>query len=213
MSTATTSKGTALPMIKLKGKDYLLIAHRLLWLNDDFENFTIDTQVLQLTEEYAVVRSDVRLLDKNGTVIRSATATKRETKSDFADFLEKAETGSVGRALAMIGIGTQFAQQDMEEGMRLADAPLDPPSKKNSTKESRAAFRAAAAKEVEPVLVDVKETSSAVAEQLSQTTIAGKSTSGSFRRDRQTTTQSKEPFEQVLNDRDVTAPQSKGGWR
>lgn len=194
MSVATTSKGTALPMIKLKGKDYLLIAHRLLWLNDDFKNFTIDTNVLQVTEDYAVVRAEVKLLDETGKVIRSATASKRETKSDFADFLEKAETGSVGRALAMIGIGTQFAQQDMEEGMRLADAPLDPPPKRTK------AVKEIAEKDVTPIDVKVNQAEA----------IEEKPKTGSFRRDR------KAVAETAVNN---TAPAvtntlaKTGGWR
>jgi len=43
-----------------------------------------------------------------------ATATKMETAKGFADYLEKAETGAVGRALALAGYGTQFAPELLE---------------------------------------------------------------------------------------------------
>ena len=186
---ATTSKGTPLPMIKLKGKDYLLIAHRLLWLNDDYDNFTIETNVLQVTEDYAVVRAEVKLLDASGKVIRSATASKRETKADFGDFLEKAETGSVGRALAMVGIGTQFAQQDMEEGMRLADAPLEPPKRTVKT-----------VKEAVTAPVELKVDAAALAPATSEEVTS--KPSGSFRRDRKVVPEA------------AAAPVAKsGGWR
>jgi hypothetical protein len=51
-----------------------------------------------------------------------ATATKMENVRGFPDYLEKSETGAVGRALAFCGYGTQFAPE-LEESNRLADAP------------------------------------------------------------------------------------------
>jgi ribosomal protein S27AE len=38
--------------------------------------------------------------------------------------MEKAETGSVGRALSLCGYGTQFASE-LEEGQRIVDAPIN----------------------------------------------------------------------------------------
>lgn len=142
MNSVKTEKGTVLPLVSLKGKDYLQVAYRLQWLTERYARYTIDTNVLALTEEGATVRSQITVLDESGNVIRSATGTKSETKRDFADFLEKAETGSLGRALAMIGLGTQHAVADLDEGDRLADAPLE--SKKTiSASEAKAATKAA----------------------------------------------------------------------
>lgn len=129
MKTFKTQKGTELPLASLKGKDYLLIAHRLLWLSEEVQNYDIDTNLLVLTDEQTVARATVTLFGSDGKVLRKATGTKRETKKDFSDHTEKAETGAMGRALAMLGFGTQFAQQDLEEGDRLADAPLEAPKK------------------------------------------------------------------------------------
>jgi hypothetical protein len=53
-----------------------------------------------------------------------ATARKKETEIGFPDYIQKVETGVVGRALAMCGYGTlqgpEFDEQDW-----LADAPLE----------------------------------------------------------------------------------------
>src|SRR5947209_7823254 len=54
-----------------------------------------------------------------------ATATKSEKAASFGDYLEKAETGAVGRALAMLGFGTQFTGDDLDEQHRIVDAPVD----------------------------------------------------------------------------------------
>lgn len=119
-----TPKGTEVPLLNLKGKEYLQVAHRLIILDETHESYTVNTELIQVSDVSAVSKATVTVFSKDGKVLRSATSTKRETKSDFPDFIEKAETGSIGRALALIGIGTQFCTQDMEEGTRLADSPV-----------------------------------------------------------------------------------------
>jgi hypothetical protein len=65
----------------------------------------------------------------------SATGWGSESAGDFRDFLEKAETKAIGRALAALGYGTQFCH-DHEFGvgetpvvnvgqMRIVDTPVD----------------------------------------------------------------------------------------
>ncbi len=53
-----------------------------------------------------------------------ATGTKSEKAASFPDFIEKAETGAIGRALAALGYGTQFAP-DLDEAHRIVDSPVD----------------------------------------------------------------------------------------
>ena len=53
-----------------------------------------------------------------------ATGTKSEKAASFPDYIEKAETGAIGRALAALGYGTQFAP-DLDEQHRIVDAPVD----------------------------------------------------------------------------------------
>ena len=125
-NTFKTNKGTELPLMNLKGKPYLQVAHRFVMLNDDTQRFVIKTEFPVLTSEETVCHAHVIICNEIGEAVRQATGTKRETKKDFADHTEKAETGAIGRALAMLGYGTQFAVQDMDEGERLADAPVIP---------------------------------------------------------------------------------------
>lgn len=116
-------------LIRVKGGQfYLPVSARLVWFREEHPEWSIETEpyLIDLDKRVAVFRSTVR--DEQGRVI--ASATKMETGSDFGDFLEKAETGSVGRALAMCGYGTQFAPELMEgdfehEGrVAYADTPL-----------------------------------------------------------------------------------------
>jgi hypothetical protein len=124
MKTVTTPKGTALPLANLKGKDYLMVAHRLQWFNEAETNFRIETDFLLVNDDQTVARATVTVFDKEGKEVKRASATKRETKKDFSDQTEKAETSAVGRALAMLGYGTQFAISDLDEGDRIVDSPV-----------------------------------------------------------------------------------------
>lgn len=124
MKTVKTPKGTELPLIGLKGKDYLQVAHRLVWFNESADRFRIETDFLLINDEQSIARAKVTVFNEQGVELKAATATKRETKKDFPDFAEKAETGAIGRALALMGYGTQFAVVELDEGNRLADSPV-----------------------------------------------------------------------------------------
>lgn len=123
-----TEKGTELPLLNLKGKEYLQVMHRLVWFKEKYPEgkSIIKTTMIEHQgagkDEYFVVKAEVFIDTERGPLM-VATAHKRECVGAFADALEKAETGAVGRALAMLGVGTQFASDDLDEGDRLADAP------------------------------------------------------------------------------------------
>lgn len=129
-----------------KAPDYLPVNWRLVWFREQCPNGTIETEVVHLdldreTEEevyqwnnetrrsekvvkrapgFAVFRAVVK--DGKGGV---ATGTKSEKAASFADFIEKAETGAIGRALAALGFGTQFTGDEFDEKHRIVDAPVD----------------------------------------------------------------------------------------
>ena len=135
-------------LIQLKSregsKDYLPVQWRLVWFREQCPQGTIETEIVHLdldkeTEEetfawnsekrrsekvvktargIAIVRAVVR--DGKGGV---ATGTKMEKAASFPDWLEKAETGAIGRALAALGYGTQFAPE-LDEAHRIVDAPV-----------------------------------------------------------------------------------------
>lgn len=110
-------------IIKLKGKDYLEVKFRLVWFREDHpaeSGWGINTSIVQFDEKQGTVKATIT--DPEGRI--AATGTKQEVPKDFGDYLEKAETGAIGRALALLGYGTQFAPE-MEEGQRIVDSPVE----------------------------------------------------------------------------------------
>ena len=100
--------------------DYLPVAARIAWFRKDHPYWSISTDVEQLANKAVVMKATIK--DMLGTVI--ATARKKETEIGFPDYIEKAETGAIGRALAMCGYGTLQAPE-FDEHDRLADAPVE----------------------------------------------------------------------------------------
>ena len=107
-------------MMKLKGKDYLQVAWRLVWFREDHPDWCIDTSVLVEDAEHAIFKAVI--CDESGA--QKSSGHGSESKRDFGDYLEKAETKAVGRALAMLGYGTQFAADELDEGERIVDSPI-----------------------------------------------------------------------------------------
>lgn len=106
-------------LMDLKGKSYLQVMWRLVWFRDEKPLWSIDTKLEQLTENHAVFSA--KIYDENG--VQKSAGYGSESVKDFRDYIEKAETKAVGRALAMLGYGTQFAPE-LEEGERVVDSPV-----------------------------------------------------------------------------------------
>lgn len=111
-------------LVNLKGKEYLEVKWRLVWLRDMHPDAEIATDLIEHHPgQAAVMRAFVRI--PNGG---SATGYGSETKGDFNDYLEKAETKAIGRALGALGFGTQFCDDHVfgaEERGRVVDAPVN----------------------------------------------------------------------------------------
>jgi hypothetical protein len=105
-------------IIKLKGKDYLEVKWRLVWFRETHPDGAIDTENIALTEQLAVFKATVQTPSGG-----RATGYGSESPKDFGDYIEKAETKALGRALGALGFGTQFTD-DFDEG---TDNPVDAP--------------------------------------------------------------------------------------
>ena len=127
-----TPKGTTLPIMLIKGKEYLEVKYRIVWFREEQPEASIETEIMNMTDNQACVRATIK--DQSGRVL--VTSHKIEDRSHFSDFAEKAETGSIGRALALLGYGTQFTADELDEGNRIVDGPINQKQSPQPKKES-----------------------------------------------------------------------------
>lgn len=115
-----TKMGTELPIMNLRGKEYLEVKFRVVWFREERPLWGIETEIVSSTDTSACARALIR--DETGKII--ASSHKTENSKGFPDFIEKAETGAIGRALALCGYGTQFCADEMDEADRVVDSPV-----------------------------------------------------------------------------------------
>lgn len=116
-------------LVNINGKgEYLEVKWRLVWLRTAHPDAIVETELVHLehgtreTGGHAVFKARVAIPGGG-----SATGWGSEGANDFRDFIEKAETKAIGRALAALGFGTQFCH-DHEFGAadaRIVDAPVN----------------------------------------------------------------------------------------
>ncbi len=104
------------------GKFYLPAAFRIVWFRDECPDWGVETTLIEGGQEAGFATVQARIYNSEGRLI--ASGLKTETRQDFpAGWVEKAETGSIARALALAGFGTQFAPELDDDGSSPADAP------------------------------------------------------------------------------------------
>ncbi len=99
-------------MVNLKnrgGARYLEVKWRIYWLRQSCRNAAIETEAVKLDAAIAIFKCTITI-PKGG----SATGYGSSKSEDFKDYVEKAETKSIGRALNVLGFGTQFAPEFLE---------------------------------------------------------------------------------------------------
>jgi len=76
---------------------------------------------------------------------RVATGEGSETRADFNDYYEKAATKALGRALAGLSFGTQFAPE-LDEKQRIVDSPVERSNRGSASGAGRAGASETAAR-------------------------------------------------------------------
>lgn len=107
---------------QINGREYLEVRWRLVWLRAEHPDAHIKTELVSHANDEAVFCASVSIPGGG-----SATGWGSEDARSFGDYLEKAETKAIGRALAALGFGTQFcADFDFGAGQgRVVDTPVE----------------------------------------------------------------------------------------
>ena len=105
------------------GTPYLDVKWRLHWLRSEHPEAVIETQLVSLDGDTAVCKATVRIPDGGSATGHASSA---RGAGNAADHIEHAETRAIGRALAALGYGAQFTEDDALQG-RAASKPAERP--------------------------------------------------------------------------------------
>lgn len=104
-----------LATVDIKGKAYVQVNTRVVAFRKLFPMGCITTDIVSLENGVVVMKATV--MDEKGTILGTGYAYEKETSSfiNKTSYIENCETSAVGRALAMIGIGTDASMCSAEE--------------------------------------------------------------------------------------------------
>ena len=94
-----------LKTINIKGKDYVEVHTRLKYFREVWNNYTLDSNVLEKTSESIMIKAEIK--DETGRLIASGIAEEYKGSSyiNKTSYVENCETSAWGRALGNFGIG------------------------------------------------------------------------------------------------------------
>ena len=96
-------------------KHYVTVASRLQAFRAICPGGTIDTTVCDLDEEHVMVQA--KIYDEKDHLLASGTAEERKNSSQInqTSYVENCETSAIGRALGVLGIGSEENMASAEE--------------------------------------------------------------------------------------------------
>lgn len=108
--------------IPVKGKEYAEVSQRIKAFRMLFPDGCIHTDIVSIDGGVCVIRATVS--DENGRELATGTAYEKEgsTTVNRTSYIENCETSAVGRALGMLGIGSDVAIASYEEVSNATEA-------------------------------------------------------------------------------------------
>ena len=148
MITAETIKSVneRVKKIEIKGKNYTCVAARISAFRELCPVGTISTEILSLAD--GVVTMKTTITDENGKILATGMAQEKETSGNInkTSYIENCETSAVGRALGMLGIGSDEQMASAEE---VANAINNQGKEQDNNKAERAKKEAQEKREAE----------------------------------------------------------------
>lgn len=95
--------------VNIKGKEYVEVNERLKEFRNNFKDYSLTTEIIELTPEYCVLKAVIT--DDKG-VIRATGLAQENRDSSYINktsYIENCETSAWGRALGNFGIGIDSA--------------------------------------------------------------------------------------------------------
>lgn len=123
-----------LKTINIKGKDYVEVHTRLKFFREVYQEYTLDSIVLDKTPESIMIKAEIK--DSTGRLIASGIAEEYKGSSyiNKTSYVENCETSAWGRALGNFGIGLDTSVASANEVMNAIGNQSKPKTTGTKTK-------------------------------------------------------------------------------
>ena len=121
-------KNNKLPVIDIKGSDYVLVKDRVIELHRQNDDFSLTTEIISDDDTRVVMKTTIEIEERIFTGIAS------EFKSKECCY-ENCETSSVGRAIGFYGIGIVESIASADEMNKFHGSSINQPPKPASKKQ------------------------------------------------------------------------------
>lgn len=118
--------------VNIKGKEYVEVNERLKEFRNNFKDYSLTTEIIELTPDYCVLKAVIT--DDKG-VIRATGLAQESRESSYINktsYVENCETSAWGRALGNFGIGIDSAICTAEELLIALNAQQSAPKVEKS---------------------------------------------------------------------------------
>ena len=106
---------TKLKTVSIKGKDYVEVNTRLKYFRQNFKDWTLETDIVELTDDKVLMKAYIK--NPDGRIVATGYAQEDKSSSyiNKTSFIENCETSAWGRALGNLGIGIDSSVASYEE--------------------------------------------------------------------------------------------------
>lgn len=114
-SEGITKANAVMPKIPVKGKNYAMVPARVQAFRMMCPDGYIGTEIVDMHDGVVTMQATVK--DETGKVLATGLAQEKETSSyiNKTSYIENCETSAVGRALGMLGLGSDEQMASAEE--------------------------------------------------------------------------------------------------
>lgn len=106
---------TRLKTVNIKGKSYVEVKERLKYFRENFKDYSLESELIELTDESVVFKAVIR--NPQGRVLATGFAQDYKNSSyiNKTSYIENCETSAWGRCLGNFGIGIDSSVATYEE--------------------------------------------------------------------------------------------------
>ena len=124
-----------LKTVNIKGKDYVEVSERLKYFRENFQSYSLLTEIIELTQDRVVMKA--KIINDKGVEVANGVAYEKEGNGyiNKTSFIENCETSAWGRALANFGIGIDASVASADEVINAINNQNTNPTPKKKTGE------------------------------------------------------------------------------